>query len=1631
MSQFGSNLNQSMQSAGGNLVGAALSAADAAGADISQFSQGLGAAILPPVQQAASTVQDTVSQGAQALTSSAPLDTSNLPAIDSSSRQAFAKSFAPYAQYAADKLGVDPTWIAAMAGSESNFGKASGNELFGIKALPGQKGTSMMTHEGEYGGTNMNQTFASYDTPLDAVNAYIDLLQNHYKGAVGAQDLGTFVHGLKQGGYFTAAEGEYKGILQDISGQLAPAMQGAKSVVQGAADTGQTAVNTIKDTAQAAAARTSQFGLGLSSGDAMAACGPAAAMAFAQSFGRNPTVQEAMDLARQVGWSAGQGMAGASSEVALLNKLGIDTHLSQGVNWDQVAKDASSGNPVILDTPDHYYYVDGYNANTGQYHLGTSATDLRANTSKQEWFTPDQIPGLGQGTPRAAIFADHPLTGPGVAKGSPQSQSVGDWLSNSGSQAASAVTQKAEDTMSAVLNTGQDATSGAAAWLDSQRSKLSDKFQSADPGVQDLLNRAGSTVSAGGSAVQDLLNQATSPVTLPPDQQSARDQLASLRPPAPGDTANLGPLQVGPFPEGDSVIPIKVGGVDITKPYNSEEATKALLGPDANPTVASTVNQLLNPVNAFFGPAGYLAGTAAGAGSGAAGQAAQALGLDETGQQVASLAGGLAGGFGPSAVERLAPRALSGGLGLLDLLNAPELAYGSTRTPTESAAEYIARMAGGEEHAGNAAAAAYRAAQDANLQPASGAGLLQRAFDALSAYPEEIAGPIRQFAASTDAPASDIAATVQRWVQDNPLGSARLPDINTAPAARIRDAGQQAVVDIATAVAQRQRGLGAGMAGALPAGEMPGQLGLLPETSYQPGLTEGSGLMGQLGQQLDDARAAGDLAKAQQIARVREMLAPLYGDRQSVMDVGAQAVVPGFEQELTNEGAQLGLRQRPATPAQPAPERFQGPGVPKRDVAAMEGVTDNRYATSPSGGLLEQLGEEIDKANAAGDVARAARIERARQIMEPMYGDRQATMNVNGQQVVPGFEQEVTNRGAQLGLPLRPDNATEAGGLAGQLEELAAGSGARPEVNAEQAPSRNPLSNLGRLIASAFSPTQNLAPDAKAAIEDYANVVGHHSNAAQVLAESEATRNVLSPETIDALSQAERTKATTKMVRSLQDQKLAYPRSSAPQGYKTVTTNPRSQLAGYAFHPSVAGPVRNVTDAGAIANNPLGKAILDIGGVAKSTLFSLSNFHTLTEGLNAAFSSPETLANYGRAFISDSFAQGLRGKMASTFDRAASAGVTGLTQRTLGPDETGTLASTVGKRLVSGGVGAVGGGAASYTEAKAAGKTDVEARQQALIGGAAGALLGGAPVGSRGTVSEILHSALWERAVPMAKATAFDGLVRSGMPDKLAAQVINERFGGLNYAAMGRNPTLQNAMRLGIQAPDWTESTVRNLGAAMPFVGGAGSGQRAKFLGRAIGGTMAVTELANYAMTGHSTMDNQPGHQYEIEMRDPNGSYMYIGVLPGNIQSFLNEGSKLASDDSAKQGSDLINFATARASAPVSGTIDIARTIMAAGSRNPSLNEPYSVSKGGPIAGNLSSLSPIGISQVAQGVNEGGIDPKVAAAMAILGLNPRYTSSGAARPEAGGAPAPARAPAPAPAIAPAPAVKPAPAPARK
>jgi hypothetical protein len=529
------------------------------------------------------------------------------------------------------------------------------------------------------------------------------------------------------------------------------------------------------------------------------------------------------------------------------------------------------------------------------------------------------------------------------------------------------------------------------------------------------------------------------------------------------------------------------------------------------------------------------------------------------------------------------------------------------------------------------------------------------------------------------------------------------------------------------------------------------------------------------------------------------------------------------------------------------------------------------------------------------------------------------------------------------------------------------------------------LSRVGRTIASALGPTENLpAGPVRDAIVRYANVVGRQADAATVLAENQFRRagaNLTVPAVQDVVRQtanATRDQAARDLVADLQAQGMATIRDQAPQGWRSVTDDPNAYLGRYAFDPALVGPISAVTDQSAIATNPLGRAVLRAIGTAKGTIFSLSNFHTVTEGLNAAFSSPETLGNFARAFASDTFAQGLRGAMADTIDNAARAGVTGLAARPLIEDVGVPLAN----RLMTGGVGGAGGAAAGYVSTKLAGGSDEEARANALKLGAAGAALGGIPLGRRGTLAQIQQSALFERAVPLAKATAWDGLVRGGMDPAAAAAVVNERFGGLNYAAMGRSPTMLDAQRLSIMASDWNEATVRQLGSAI--FGGNGQGVRAGFLARTIGGMLAATEVLNFALSGHSTIQNQPGHQFEVETSDPRGGYMHFGILPGNVQAYLNLANTEVADPS-KRGTAPVNFVAGRLSTPLQVGLDLARTASGV--------PPFQVAKAG-AAGWLERLAPVGLSQVAQSVLEGGQNPAAAIGLAAAGVNPRYQSAG-------------------------------------
>ena len=297
-----------------------------------------------------------------------------------------------YARQAANKVGIDPTLFMAQIQQESGFNPNAGSPA-------GAQGVAQIVPK-YHPGVNPSDPYASLDY---AANLMANLLRQYngdwqhaliaYNGGGGA--VSAWDSGLPYA--------ESRSYVDRILGQGRPVQGGGP---QAAPTTQAPQAAPAQTTAPRQTANLqSQFGdAQLTAAEAEAVCGPAAAVRFAQAYGRNPTLREATDLAASVGWTAGQGMAGIRSQQALMQKMDLPTKLVEGAQWDQFAREAQTGNPVIISTAGHYFYADGFNPDTGAFHVGRSGLDLRRGS---EWMTPQQMTSV-MGAVQGALFADHP-----------------------------------------------------------------------------------------------------------------------------------------------------------------------------------------------------------------------------------------------------------------------------------------------------------------------------------------------------------------------------------------------------------------------------------------------------------------------------------------------------------------------------------------------------------------------------------------------------------------------------------------------------------------------------------------------------------------------------------------------------------------------------------------------------------------------------------------------------------------------------------------------------------------------------------------------------------------------------------------------------------------------------------------------------------------------------------------------------------------------------------------------------------------------------------------------------------------------------------------------------------------------
>ena len=134
-----------------------------------------------------------------------------------------------------------------------------------------------------------------------------------------------------------------------------------------------------------------QFDPSLSPQEAYAACGPAAAVAFARASGHDLSLRQVVDLAKTVGWTPAGGMNGIANQKRLLDKMGVPAQVDSSGDWNRVIQQVSSGELVTISTPGHYFVADRYDPKTGRFHVGASGTAYR---NGKEWMTRQEMESL-------------------------------------------------------------------------------------------------------------------------------------------------------------------------------------------------------------------------------------------------------------------------------------------------------------------------------------------------------------------------------------------------------------------------------------------------------------------------------------------------------------------------------------------------------------------------------------------------------------------------------------------------------------------------------------------------------------------------------------------------------------------------------------------------------------------------------------------------------------------------------------------------------------------------------------------------------------------------------------------------------------------------------------------------------------------------------------------------------------------------------------------------------------------------------------------------------------------------------------------------------------------------------------
>jgi len=158
--------------------------------------------LLPAPPAASSTMTTAMSLAAAP---EAALATGLTPARLAASAADFARAVWPGLVQAAAALGVPPAGLLAQAALETKWGTAApGNNLFGIKASPGQPATWQPTHEMQAGVMVPTlAAFRSYASVQDSIADYVQEIRGHFPQVLGQGSVAGFAQALAAGGYAT------------------------------------------------------------------------------------------------------------------------------------------------------------------------------------------------------------------------------------------------------------------------------------------------------------------------------------------------------------------------------------------------------------------------------------------------------------------------------------------------------------------------------------------------------------------------------------------------------------------------------------------------------------------------------------------------------------------------------------------------------------------------------------------------------------------------------------------------------------------------------------------------------------------------------------------------------------------------------------------------------------------------------------------------------------------------------------------------------------------------------------------------------------------------------------------------------------------------------------------------------------------------------------------------------------------------------------------------------------------------------------------------------------------------------------------------------------------------------------